>query len=643
MTTQDFTMENERLRKRLSFRSGALAGVELTNLRTGVRTSFPDCEEFVIVYREGEVRKTLQSTRCRAVVVGPEEVAFAGNGITVTERYRKTERDVFKRLTVCAGREIFVEQLVCDTYPTAQSFCWHSRVSDVDLSPFGSVVKPFLLSLGQPVYFRSYYTALVFPAAENTVAEQRVSLRLHLGRTLAVYRSCEVVLGAGAAEGYDAVREAFFEYVSTFARAQKVFMTYNSWFDHLLKIDEAKILSSFQRIYEGFRDAGLRPLDCYVVDDGWNDRTKREFWGFDDSKFPGGFARVSELTRQLGSGFGVWFGPRGGYEHTVLFAEHLEEMGYPKNRVVGDICVGSPRYIHDLCAKMRAFMTEYGASYFKIDGFALLACDDPNHGHPVGGRDGIYFYTYLYERWMEELASLRELNPDVFLNLTTYTHSSPFFLQVAGSLWINNSYDFGFSGRGDSLEACLTYKDHKYYDLMCVQQAQIPPQYIYNHEPIYANERTDTRLPEEERQVLQFSDEQFEKYLYACVMRGSGFLEFYYSYDRLAEGEKFRINTRVCAFLEEHFEALSRVRFHGGNPEEDDVYGFFGQDEREALLSVRNPSAERKTYCLKLPGCAGDTDPDEIYNRQGCDYRLEGGTLRAALPPYGFLILKISK
>lgn len=636
------TLENSCLKKRLLFDGGHLCGMTVENKFLHKTYAFPRCDTFSVTFTGADgVTHTVGSSDCTAQILNETEVVYKAAGITVTERYRVEERTLSKTLLLEFAEDAFVQSLAADTYQTDGKNVWYGKVGSVDPSRQSYVVKPYILSLGQPVYFYSLFTAFAFPTAENIVDEKNcTSLKLYLGRTLVRYETCDIVLGAAAEESYDSVRLAFFRYVGTFARSQKVYMSFNSWFDHLLAIDEEKILTSFQKMADGFREAGLRPLDCYVVDDGWSDRTLKKFWGFNKKKFPHEFARISELTKRLGSGFGVWFGPRGGYENTEIFAKNLEKMGYPRNSVVGDICVANPKYVHDLCERMREFMVKYNAVYFKLDGFAWLPCEDTSHGHPVGGRDGICFYTYLYELWFKELRALRAVNPDVFFNMTTYTHSSPFFLQVADSLWINNSYDFGFSGEGDSVEACITYKDHKYYDLMVLQQAQLPPQYIYNHEPIYANERTDTRLPEEERETLRFTDAQFEKYLYACAVRGSGFVEFYYSYDRMAEGDKFRINTKVCNFLEEHFGALSRTVFHGGNPELGQVYGFIGSDERETIVSLRNPASVPQTYSLRTDVC-GKSLTAVYGSADGCS--LEKGVLDVSLQPFEFLILKIKR
>lgn len=91
-----------------------------------------------------------------------------------------------------------------------------------------------------------------------------------------------------------------------------------------MNITEERINSSFEKMERGFTQHGLRPMDSYVVDDGWNNysqvRTPESgdtpnqsgFWEF-NSKFPNGLKGASDIAHRYGSGFGIWLGPRGGY------------------------------------------------------------------------------------------------------------------------------------------------------------------------------------------------------------------------------------------------------------------------------------------------------------------------------------------
>lgn len=93
---------------------------------------------------------------------------------------------------------------------------------------------------------------------------------------------------------------------------------YNSWYDWMLDIDENNIIKSFYEMERGLTQAGCSSLHAYVVDDGWNaygpwlGENTAGFWQF-NSKFPNGLTGPKTLVERLGSTFGLWLGPRGGY------------------------------------------------------------------------------------------------------------------------------------------------------------------------------------------------------------------------------------------------------------------------------------------------------------------------------------------
>ena len=81
-----------------------------------------------------------------------------------------------------------------------------------------------------------------------------------------------------------------------------------------MKIDENNILNSFREVECGLTQNGVRPLDSYVVDDGWNaygpfeKENTVKFWSF-NSKFPHELATPSKLAHQFASDFGLWLDP----------------------------------------------------------------------------------------------------------------------------------------------------------------------------------------------------------------------------------------------------------------------------------------------------------------------------------------------
>lgn len=125
----------------------------------------------------------------------------------------------------------------------------------------------------------------------------------------------------------------------------------------MLDINENNILDSFREVERGLTQNGVRPIDSYVVDDGWNaygpwqEENKAKFWSF-NSKFPNELSTPSDLSHRLSSNFGLWLGPRGGYNYYIKFARFLEENGNGKlNCNSSDICTNHKVY----CEKLKMF------------------------------------------------------------------------------------------------------------------------------------------------------------------------------------------------------------------------------------------------------------------------------------------------
>ena len=504
-----------------------------------------------------------------------------------------------ERVSVKLKGDPYLSKIVFETLDAAEdTFVWQA--------PSGKrvFVPSKVARLGQPVYLGDVFFGAETPVAENGVKNGVACSVYHCARRFSqlaeegVYSPPAFVIGAAEKSGFDAVSDEFLRYVADMAVSDAFRVQFNSWYDNMLDIDSDKIASSFTAVADGMKKAGFRPLDCYVVDDGWTEYDKPLFWEF-NAKFPGGFARESALTRSLGGKFGVWFGPRGGYTaQTPKYACHLTKLGYHMNVFSGDICTADPRYIDDLCARMAEFCADYNVDYFKIDGFAFRSCPSGRHGHPSALFNVKGFYTYLWERWLDGFAKIRRANPKVCLNVTSYAHCSPWFLKWADFIWMNNASDMGYVGEGDSLQRCLNYRDSRYRALFVDDMRQFPAGNLYNHEPCYAVRNVDPEFP---KKAVRYTDEQFRQYIYCCLMRGSGLAELYFS-PSMMDGEKWNIAARALEWAESRRGILKYSRFFGGDPANGQPYGYYAKDDKgDIVLMTRNSSSSPAAFDATLP------------------------------------------
>lgn len=533
-------------------------------------------------------------------------------------------------------------------------------VSDISKASFlpkqgKSHMNGFALSLGQPVFYGSFCFGNEFPGTENNFENGAVFVRWYCGKPLVsllkkseytTYKSVCV-----ACSGSDDVRRktSFYEYIHKIARPLTFRTQYNSWYDHMLKISAENIEGSFLEIEKGLTSVGSKPLDCFVVDDGWNDYSK-DFWCF-NNKFPNELYPSAALARSFGSSFGLWLGPRGGYTlDTVKFARQIEKGGNGfVNRRAKDVCVASEKYIEKLGALMIDYETRFGLSYWKLDGFANRPCRNKNHDHMVGGKNDMYYYSELWERWIEVFSNLvKNAKGNLFINLTCYAPPSPWFLQWVNTVWMQNSGDIGFinkSPEGKKLSSpqkdqALTYRDDMYYDFYRERGFCFPPSNMYNHDPIYGNEAK-----------ISMTDDQFREYLFTNAMRGTEFWELYYSFNMMNEN-KWRISNAAVSFARENLCLLSRSVLFGGKPSLLQVYGFGCFDGNEGIVMLRNPGASVAEYTLKLDHtCGADERLSSAsattilpYSKDGRNGSYSfGDTLRLTISPFETRILHFNK
>jgi len=182
-------------------------------------------------------------------------------------------------------------------------------------------------------------------------------------------------------------------------------------------------------------------IDSFLWDDGWDN--PETLWEFDKKRFPRGFDPVAAKARSYNSGTGVWLSPWGGYGFTQeARIKYGKKHGYETNsneRTEREgFSLAGPKYrkaFHDVALMM---VREQAVNMFKFDGVAGdpqelalemeamlrlitdLRVASRQHTDAVGGNKS-----------KKEGKS----DKDLWINLTTGTWPSPFFLLWADTIW----------------------------------------------------------------------------------------------------------------------------------------------------------------------------------------------------------------
>ncbi|MBM7269010.1 discoidin domain-containing protein [Streptococcus suis] len=485
----------------------------------------------------------------------------------------------------------------------------------------------FYAGLGQPVYLKSFYTGANFPLAWNSISDDNVVFsRYYSGKSLdqqaksedGYYRTWNTIIGVARSDDYQVLQQDFYKYIEKVGQKTYYRTQYNSWFDHMLNINAKNIQESFNEIERGFTNGGVAPLHSFVVDDGWQDMAT--LWDF-NQKFPNKLYDSSKQAQRFGSNFGLWVGPQGGYSQPGTLADNLVRQNLASKHG-GVVYIGDNRYVEGMRGVFTGYEEKFDINYWKLDGLLLSPRSDTDPENYIGGGfRNMYSMTEAHERWISLYESIREhaTDPDqMWINLTSYIPPSPWFLQWVNSIWMQNAADVDYQDHtkrgeyanldfGNDANEAITYRDDRYEEVVNLRKWQLPFANIYNHDPVYGNTAHTAKRESPNgafRQPIRFSTDDLRTYLYMLGTRGTGFWEFYYSYNMMDE-EKWQVNGEAVNWIESNFETLKNARFHGGKPGHGQVYGYSAWDEEKGILSIRNPIPTTQTYRVTLDRLVG--------------------------------------
>lgn len=666
MKNGSYIIENDYIKKTFTIKNDRLTCCDILNKLSGRSVAAVEgSEEFIICFKSGflssgslkcsdmkiESINENESASKKTYTIIFKSVKVKDSRLKISLIYDAPKyQGILRKHLEIKGEKIGAKPLTLD-YINLESMRFDSSLKCwcIPDQP-SSHVPGYMLEMGQPIYVDSLFMGCEFPAALNKISDFTTSVNCYSGRDMRAIIESDVFVGyssvIGSAEGniFEQVQKAFFEYIRSISKPIKLRRQYNSWYDHMLNITRGNIYSSFLEIEKALTKVGERPLDSYVVDDGWNDYSK-DFWCFNE-KFPDELYPFTALVESLGSRFGLWIGPRGGYtKDTIKFAKHIQRAGngYVNNQSA-DICVASDKYMEKLSEFMLSCQDKFNINYWKIDGFAQKPCKSKHHLHMTGGYKNMYFYTDFWEKWIALFNSLYEKGGEGYwLNATSYAMPSPWLLQYVNSVWIQTSNDVGFEGKKGVVsdkDRMLSYRDERYFEFYKDRQFQFPQSALYNHDPVYGNEAK-----------VNMSDNEFRDYLFTMAMRGTAFWELYYSYNMMNES-KWRINYSVMRFLEDNMDILSKSVVFGGRPSKGQVYGYSCFDRFEGIIALRNSSEVKQDFALCLNETIGVTKEllyagvTQILPYKGSslgDAYSYGDTISITLAPYETRILHFGR
>ncbi len=460
---------------------------------------------------------------------------------------------------------------------------------------------------GSPVVAGNFFFGIEDPMAANVVSNGSVVCRLERRAVMAPGEKITISAVTGVAPAGQ-MRRGFLCYLEAErAHPYRPFLHYNSWYDiawHPFALNETNCLEAIRTFGDRFVRAHEVKVDAMVFDDGWDD--PKSLWQFHRG-FPNGFTPLAELCRNYGMRLGVWLSPFGGYgvpkEQRLVFGG---AQGFETNAT--GFSLAGPRYyaaFKNSCVEM---IRKYGVIHFKFDGIAKGM-------YASGGGQ----YIRDTEAMRRLMLQLREEDPAVYVNLTTGSWPSPFWLRYADSLWRQGG-DMGVAGKGTKQQQWLTYRDQEVY------------RNIVRKSPLYPLNALMTQGVAYSRYGMAgdptFDSAGFRDDVHAFFGSGTGLQELYIQPGKLTESD-WSFLAEAAKWSRANADVLVDSHWIGGDPSKLEIYGYASWSPRKGVLMLRNPADRAGSFLAEL------TKVFELPAGAPADYTLrtawgeEGPALRA--------------
>ena len=237
--------------------------------------------------------------------------------------------------------------------------------------------------------------------------------------------------------------------------------------------------------------------------------------------------------------------------------------------------MAGPKYyerFRGLCVEV---VREQGVNQFKFDG---IGC---------GSGEGAGSAMRDFEAMLRLLAELRSIRPDLYINQTTGTWPSPFWLLHADSIW-RGGEDHSFAGGGTDRQRWITYRDGDVYERIVSRTPFYPLNSLMLHGIIYA--RSADKLNVDPKGDFTSEVRSF----FGC---GTQMQEMYIT-PKLLTPANWDALAASARWARENADTLRDTHWVGGDPAELKVYGWAAWSPRKGILTLRNPAGRPASIAI---------------------------------------------
>ncbi|RZF25593.1 enterotoxin [Paraburkholderia sp. UYCP14C] len=429
---------------------------------------------------------------------------------------------------------------------------------------------------GTPVIAGDFYLGFEHPLATSQVEGHSLSFVLH--RALPLEKDRTLLYSAVAGVASDGqIRRDFGIYLERErARPYRPFLHYNSWGDigYLTPYTQEQALERIETIGHELHTARGVQIDSFLFDDGWDDLGGG--WRFSNA-FPQGFVPLRDAAAQFGAAPGIWLSPWGGYG-TPKQERVTRGRGAGYEVIDDGLALSGPTYYRRFHEVVMDLLDRGGVNQFKFDG--------------TGNADRVFPGSLFDSDWdaaIQLIEDIRAAKPETFVNLTTGTHPSPFWLRHVDSIWRGGSDD-GLAGSGTNRERWITYRDTQTYHNVVERSPLFPLNSLMLHGILYAqcNPRLDTS-----------AGDAFSNEVWSYFGTGTQLQELYITPALLGEHD-WDVLARAARWARENGHILRDSHWIGAAPDEQAVYGWAAWAPHKAIVTLRNPHSRTQRFTLDL-------------------------------------------
>ncbi len=434
---------------------------------------------------------------------------------------------------------------------------------------------------GSPLFADQLFTALEHPMAKVTAKSGQAVCTLERSEILKAGDSFTATSVIGVTSPGQSRRG--FQYYIERERIHpyRQFLHYNSWYDIAYQghhMNEKQCVGVINLLGQKLASERGVKIDSFVFDDGWDDFNS--LWDFHKG-FPNGFSPLKDAAAKYGTYIGTWISPWGGYHHEKKARiKYGKTQGFETNS--SGFSLAGKNYNRRFTEVCENIMREYDLNYYKFDGI----------GGGASASGAPRETTADVEALLALTNGLHQKNPSLFINATVGTWPSPYLLFSVDSIW-RQAADMGQhkSGAGTKRDKWITYRDGIVYSRIVKRSPYYPLNSLMYVGIAMAKRGYPTRLNKD--------PEAFRRDVRNFFATGTNCQELYIT-GSLFTDQHWDILAEAAKWARRNQSIMVDTHWVGGNPTEDQIYGYASWSPDKAILMLRNPSGEQQSIKIDL-------------------------------------------